>query len=99
MDEFFLFKIRIDLRMTFHIVIPGMSRKHRPFRTQIVVGGSRGTTLRPDQLHQGVIGGLPELPVSNIAFKDSRFTARKGAEVHFAENITFDNVIVNGKAL
>ena len=45
------------------------------------------------------VNGLPELPVSNIAFKDSRFTARKGAEVHFAENITFDNVIVNGKAL
>ena len=45
------------------------------------------------------VNGLPEMPVRNIAFKDSRFTANKGAEVHFAENITFDHVVVNGETL
>ena len=45
------------------------------------------------------INGLPELPVSNISFANSTFTADKGAEVHFAENITFDNVFVNGNEL
>ncbi len=45
------------------------------------------------------VNGLPEMPVRNIAFKDSRFTAKKGAEVHFAENITFDHVVVNGETL
>ena len=45
------------------------------------------------------MNGLPEMPVRNIAFKDSRFTAKKGAEVHFAENITFDHVVVNGETL
>ena len=45
------------------------------------------------------VNGLPELPVRGIAFRDCRFTAEKGAEVHFAENITFDNVIVNGERL
>ncbi|MCR5519385.1 MAG: glycoside hydrolase family 28 protein [Bacteroidales bacterium] len=45
------------------------------------------------------INGLPELPVSNISFANSNFTASKGAEAHFAENITYENVIVNGKEL
>ena len=45
------------------------------------------------------VNGLPELPVRGIAFRNCRFTAEKGAEVHFAENITFDNVIVNGERL
>ena len=45
------------------------------------------------------INGLPEMPVSNVAFKNSTFTARKGAEVHFAENITFEDVLVNGEQL
>ena len=31
--------------------------------------------------------------------KDISFTAKKGEEVHFAENITFDNVTINGKRL
>ncbi|MCR5710284.1 MAG: glycoside hydrolase family 28 protein [Bacteroidales bacterium] len=45
------------------------------------------------------INGLPELPVSGIGFTDCVFTAKKGAEVNFARDITFDNVIVNGKKL
>ena len=45
------------------------------------------------------INGLPELPVRNIAFKNSTFTASKGAEVQFAENITYEDVLVNGEKL
>ena len=45
------------------------------------------------------INGLPELPVSNIRFSNSVFTADKGAEVHFAKDIVFDNVTVNGERL
>ena len=45
------------------------------------------------------INGLPELPVRNIDFHSSNFTAKKGAEVHYADNITFDNVTINGKRL
>ena len=45
------------------------------------------------------INGLPELPVRDIDFRNSNFTAKKGEEVHFAENITFDNVTINGKRL
>lgn len=45
------------------------------------------------------INGLPELPVSNIDFHNSVFTAKKGTEIHFAHNITFDNVRVNGEVL
>ncbi len=45
------------------------------------------------------INGLPELPVSNLDFHDCVFTAAKGAEVHFASNVSFDNVRVNGELL
>ena len=45
------------------------------------------------------INGLPELPVSSITFANSSFTASKGAEMHFAEGISFDNVLVNGNKL
>ena len=45
------------------------------------------------------INGLPELPVRNIDFHNSIFTAKKGSEVHFAQHITFDNVRVNGETL
>ena len=45
------------------------------------------------------INGLPELPVSNIDFTDCRFTSRKKAEINYAENVTFENVTVNGKSL
>ena len=43
------------------------------------------------------INGLPEMPVRGISFSDSRFSADKGCEIHFAEDITFDNVTINGK--
>jgi polygalacturonase len=45
------------------------------------------------------INGLPELPLKNVDFKDCTFTARKGAEIHNAENITCQNVLVNGEEL
>ena len=45
------------------------------------------------------INGLPELPLRNVFFKDSRFTAQKGLEMHNAENVTFENVTVNGEQL
>jgi len=45
------------------------------------------------------INGLPELPVSGISFENSSFTADKGVEQHFSKDITFSNVIVNGKAI
>ena len=45
------------------------------------------------------VNGLPEMPVKNIAFRNSVFTAKKGAEVHYAQNVTFENVSVNGEQL
>ena len=45
------------------------------------------------------INGLPELPIRGLDFHNSVFTAQKGAEVHYAENVSFENVTVNGKAL
>ena len=45
------------------------------------------------------VNGLPEMPVRNVAFSDSRFTADKGVETHYSENVTFENVIVNGTKL
>ena len=45
------------------------------------------------------INGLPELPVSRIAFRNCVFTAARGAEIHYAKDIEFDNVIVNGEKL
>ncbi len=45
------------------------------------------------------INGLPELPIRNLTFSDSRFTADKGAESHYAEGITFEGVTVNGETL
>ena len=45
------------------------------------------------------INGLPELPVSNISFANSNFTAGKPAEIHFATGITFDNVLINGESV
>jgi len=45
------------------------------------------------------INGLPELPLKNVEFKNSNFTASKGLEMHNAIDIDFDNVTVNGKAL
>ncbi|MBO4536207.1 MAG: right-handed parallel beta-helix repeat-containing protein, partial [Bacteroidales bacterium] len=45
------------------------------------------------------INGLPELPVRNVDFRACTFTAKKDSEIHFAENIVFDHVTVNGKSL
>ena len=45
------------------------------------------------------VNGLPELPLTGVSFRDCLFTAKKGVEVHNAQSLTFDNVIVNGKAL
>jgi hypothetical protein len=45
------------------------------------------------------VNGLPELPVRNIAFKDCDFTAGKGVECHYSENVTFENVTVNGEKI
>ena len=36
------------------------------------------------------INGLPELPIRNLDFKRCTFTADKDAEVHYAENVTFE---------
>jgi DNA sulfur modification protein DndE len=45
------------------------------------------------------INGLPELPVSNVAFRDCSFTANQGVECHYHDNVTFENVTVNGEKL
>ena len=45
------------------------------------------------------INGLPELPVNGLDFKDCTFTSKKGAEVNYAKDVTFENVTVNGKEI
>ena len=45
------------------------------------------------------VNGLPEMPVRNLAVVNSTFTSKKGAETYFSENVTFENVIVNGEKL
>ena len=45
------------------------------------------------------VNGIPEMPVRNLAVSNSTFSANKGAETHFAENVTFDNVFVNGEKI
>ena len=45
------------------------------------------------------VNGLPEMPVRNLAISNSVFQAQKGVETHFAENVTFDNIFVNGTKL
>ena len=42
------------------------------------------------------VNGLPEMPVRNLTFKNSVFTAAKGVETNYYENVTFENVTVNG---
>lgn len=36
--------------------------------------------------------GLPEMPLTNLVMKNSLFVADKGAEMHYAKDITFENV-------
>lgn len=38
--------------------------------------------------------GLPEMPLSNLEMKNSLFVCRKGAEMHFAKDITFRDVTI-----
>ena len=45
------------------------------------------------------INGLPELPLRNVDFSNSVFTATKGLEMHNTENVTFVKVTVNGEEL
>ena len=45
------------------------------------------------------LNGLPELPLRNIAFHNSVFTAKKGQEVNNAENVSFEAVTINGKQI
>ncbi len=42
------------------------------------------------------VNGLPEMPVRNLTFRNSVFTATKGVETNYYENVTFENVTVNG---
>ena len=42
--------------------------------------------------------GLPEMPLSDLVMKNSLFVAERGAEMHYAKDITFENVrIQNSK--
>ena len=45
------------------------------------------------------VNGLPEMPVRNLTIRNSNFTADKGVETHYYENVNFENVIVNGTKL
>ena len=45
------------------------------------------------------VNGLPEMPVRNLTIRNSSFTADKGVETHYYENVNFENVIVNGTQL
>ncbi len=45
------------------------------------------------------VNGLPEMPVRNLTVRNSNFTADKGVETHYYENVNFENVIVNGTKL
>ena len=41
--------------------------------------------------------GLPEMPLSNLQMRNSLFTADKGAELHYAKDLLFENVTINTK--
>ena len=43
------------------------------------------------------INGLPELPLHDISISNSVFSAKKGAEVHYCDDIKADNLTINGK--
>lgn len=39
--------------------------------------------------------GLPEMPLSNLKMENSLFVCRKGVEMHYAKDITFQNVSIS----
>lgn len=41
--------------------------------------------------------GIPEMPINNLQLSNSLFVCDKGAELHFAKNITFTNVKIENK--
>lgn len=41
--------------------------------------------------------GLPEMPLDNLTMKNSLFACDRGAEMHYARNITFENVTIQPK--
>ena len=45
------------------------------------------------------INGLPEMPVRGLTFENSLFVSDRETTVQYAEDVTFSNVTVNGKAL
>ena len=45
------------------------------------------------------INGLPEMPVRGLDFTRCTFTSKKDTKIQYAEDIRFDEVIINGKAL
>ncbi len=45
------------------------------------------------------INGLPEMPVRGLDFTRCTFTSKKDTKIQYAEDIRFDDVIINGKAL
>ena len=45
------------------------------------------------------INGLPEMPVRGISFRNSILFADEDVTLQYAEDVTFSNVVVNGKAL
>ena len=45
------------------------------------------------------INGLPEMPVRGLDFSRCTFTSGKDAQIQHAEDIRFDEVTINGKAL
>lgn len=42
--------------------------------------------------------GLPEMPLSDLTMENSLFVAEKGAEMHYAKDITFKNVQIQNRA-
>jgi len=38
--------------------------------------------------------GLPEMPLENLQMRNSRFVADRGCEMHYAKDITFENVTI-----
>ena len=38
--------------------------------------------------------GLPEMPISELSMSNSLFVSKKGAELHYAKNITFEGVTI-----